>query len=183
VWGKRGLGRQLDCSRLERAAAELLAASIQAGKTCLLHDEFPPLAARLSCVLRAVCAGPAAVRACSMLVGARCCLALSLLAPRRYRRGPCARGYGRPRRCSGWPPRQQRGGGVRRPCALVAIWPTAGSIWSGAGLIWVAIDLQMFLGDALPRRFDSRSRFDPLNGHESLEESNGGGKNPTMIRG
>jgi hypothetical protein len=25
--------------------------------------------------------------------------------------------------------------------------------------------------------------FDPLNGRESLEESNGGGKNPTVIRG
>jgi hypothetical protein len=27
------------------------------------------------------------------------------------------------------------------------------------------------------------TRFDPLNGRESLEESNGGGKNPTVIRG
>jgi hypothetical protein len=31
--------------------------------------------------------------------------------------------------------------------------------------------------------FDSHSHFDPLNGRESLEESNGGGKNPTVIRG
>jgi hypothetical protein len=31
--------------------------------------------------------------------------------------------------------------------------------------------------------FNSHSRFDPLNGHELLEESNGGGKNPTVIRG
>jgi hypothetical protein len=30
---------------------------------------------------------------------------------------------------------------------------------------------------------DSHTRFDPLNGRESLEESNGGEKNSTVIKG
>jgi hypothetical protein len=33
------------------------------------------------------------------------------------------------------------------------------------------------------RKASFHSRFDPLTGRESLKESNGGGKNPTVIRG
>jgi hypothetical protein len=35
----------------------------------------------------------------------------------------------------------------------------------------------------MPMENGGDTRFDPLNGRELLEESNGGGKNPMVIRG
>jgi hypothetical protein len=47
------------------------------------------------------------------------------------------------------------------------------------GVEWLGAWISMENGGA---KFP-HTRFDPLNGRESLEESNGGGKNPTVIRG